>query len=140
MQKTNSSPAEYIASLPSDRREDMERLDSLIAQLMADQPKTLWEGRFWGGTDQEIIGYGEYRYEKSNKETAQWFIVGLASQQKYISIYVNAADGDAYLTEKYAGRLGKAKVGKSSISFNSIDDLDLDQLSDLVTEAKRLMT
>jgi len=37
-------------------------------------------------------------------------------------------------------RLGKVKVGKSSISFTSLDDVDLEQLSDLITEAKRLMT
>jgi len=34
----------------------------------------------------------------------------------------------------------KVKVGKSSISFTSVDDVDLQQLSDLITEAKRLMT
>lgn len=140
MEKTNQSPAEHIASLPAERRADIERLDALITPLMAGQPKTMWEGRLWGGTDQQIIGYGDYTYRKSDGKTVEWFIVGLAVQRNYISVYVNATDGKAYLTEKYAGRLGKVKVGKSSISFSSLDDVDLDQLSDLITEAKRLMT
>ncbi|MFZ0013218.1 MAG: DUF1801 domain-containing protein [Acidimicrobiia bacterium] len=83
---------------------------------------------------------GEYTYQKSNGETVEWFIVGLAAQQNYISIYVNATDGNRYLTEKYANKLGKVKVGKSSISFNTIDDVDLEQLSRLITDARRLMT
>jgi hypothetical protein len=140
MEKTGRSPAEHIASLPAERREDIERIDALIAHLMAGQPKTMWEGRLWGGTEQQIIGYGDYTYRKSNGETVEWFIVGLAVQRNYISVYVNATDGRAYLAERYAARLGKAKVGKSSISFRSIDDVDLQQLSDLITEAKRLMT
>jgi hypothetical protein len=140
MEKTNKSPADHIASLPAERRVDMERLDALISEVMSDQPKTMWEGKFWGGSDQQIIGYGEYTYQKSNGATVEWSIVGLAAQQNYISIYVNATDGDRYLTEKYTTNLGKVKVGKSSISFNTIDDIDLDQLSRLVTDAKRLMT
>ena len=55
-------------------------------------------------------------------------------------MYVDATDGRAYLAERYAERLGKAKVGKSSISCTSIDDVDLQQPSELITEAKRLMT
>ncbi len=123
MEKTNRSPAEHIASLPTERREDVERLDALITDLMAGQPKTMREGRLWGGTDQQIIGYGDYRYTKSNGETVAWFIVGLALHRNYISVYVNATDGRAYLAERYAERLGKVKVGKSSISLTSVGPL-----------------
>ena len=140
MEKTDRSPADHIASLPTERRDDMERLDTLISDLMPDQPKAMWEGKFWGGSDQQIIGYGEYAYQKSNRETVEWFIIGLAAQKNYISIYVNATDGDQYLTEKYSDKLGKVKTGKSRISFDAMDDLDLDQLSRLITDAKRLMT
>lgn len=140
MEKTNNSPADHIASLAGERRSDTERLDTLISELMSEQPKTICEGRFWGGSDQQIIGYGEYTYQKSNRETVEWFIVGLAAQQNYISIYVNATDAERYLTEKYAAKLGKVKVGKSSISFNTIDDIDLDELAKLISEARRLMT
>jgi len=77
---------------------------------------------------------------QSDGKTVDWFIVGLAVQRNYLSVYVNATEGRAYLAERYAKRLGKVRVGKSSIGFASIDDVDLDQLSELITEAKRLMT
>jgi len=140
MEKTQRPPAEHIASLPADVRDDMERLDELISSIMSDRSRVMWEGRFWGGSDQEIIGYGDYSYETSNRDTAEWFVVGLAVQKNYISIYVNATTDDGYLTEKYADKLGKVKVGKSSISFNSIDDIHLDQLANLISDANRLMT
>lgn len=140
MQKTQKPPAEHIASLPADIRDDLATLDELISGIMSDQPKTMWEGRLWGGSNQQIIGYGSYTYRKTTREAAEWFIVGLAAQKNYISVYVNATDGDGYVTERYADRLGKVKVGRSSISFKSIEEIDLDQLSDLVAEARRLMT
>ena len=43
-----------------------------------------------------------------------------------------------YLAEAYAGRLGQAKVGKSSISFRTLADVDLDVLSELIERAGEL--
>lgn len=140
MEKTQTPPADHIASLPPEIRGDVEVLDEMIGEIMSGRPKTLWEGRFWGGSDQQIIGYGDYRYRKSDGKTAEWFIVGLAVQKAYLSVYVNAADEDGYLAERYADRLGKVKVGKSSISFTSLDDVDLEVLADLVERARDQMT
>jgi len=64
----------------------------------------------------------------------------LASQKNYISVYVNATDEDGYLTEKYIDKLGKAKVGKSSISFDSLEDINLDVLLELIDKAERQMS
>lgn len=140
MEKSQTPPSEYLSSLPTELRVDIGRLDDLISRSMAGHPKVMWEGKFWGGGDQRIIGYGDYTYQTSNREIVEWFVVGLAAQKNYISIYVNATDDDGYITERFADKLGKAKVGKSSISFTSVDDIDLDQLSALIEEARRLMT
>ncbi len=107
---------------------------------MSGHVKTLWEGKFWGGSDQHIIGYGDYSYERADGQTVEWFIVGVASQKHYTSVYVNAVDGDGYLVEKYADSLGKVKTGKSSISFKSLDDIELDVLLDLVGKANAQMS
>ncbi len=140
MEKTATDPADYLASLPADVRADVDRLDTAITEVMAGHAKTMWEGKFWGGSDQNIIGYGDYSYQRSDGDTVEWFIVGLARQKHYISVYVNAVDDDGYLTDKYADRLGKAKVGKSSISFNSVEDINLDVLLDLVGKASAQMS
>ncbi|MEA2058296.1 MAG: DUF1801 domain-containing protein, partial [Actinomycetota bacterium] len=140
LEKTDKEPSDYIASLPRETRPDVDRLDAAISDVMSGHPKTMWEGRFWGGSDQQIIGYGDYSYERSDGRTVVWFIVGLAQQKQYISVYVNAADETGYLTERYADRLGKAKVGKSSISFTSLDDIHLDVLLDLIAQAEQQMS
>jgi hypothetical protein len=140
LEKTDTKPSDYIASLPAETRPDVDHLDAAISDVMSGHPKTMWEGRFWGGSDQQIIGYGDYSYTRSDAKTVEWFIVGLTQQKQYISVYVNAADETGYLTEQYADRLGKAKVGKSSISFKSLDDVHLDVLLDLITHAEQQMS
>ena len=140
VEKTDTKPSDYIESLPTETHADVVRLDAAISTIMAGHPKTMWEGKFWGGSEQQIIGYGDYSYERSDRKTVEWFIVGLAQQKQYISVYVNAVDEDGYLTEKYADTLGKAKIGKSSISFTSLDDIHLDVLLDLVTKAEQQMS
>ena len=84
------------------------------------------EATFWGGTEQSIIGYGDLTYERPGKETVEWFVVGLAPQKNYNSIYVNARDEDGYLIQRFADRLGKVKVRSAAITFKKADDIDLD--------------
>ena len=67
----------------------------------------MWEGRMWGGTDQQIIGYGEFSYTNSKGEEIEWFAVGLALQKSYISVYVNAVEDGAYLLQEYRDRLAE---------------------------------
>jgi len=139
MDKTQTTPDEFIASLPADQRLDIEQLDALLSDLLPDQPKTMWEGRLWGGTDQRIIGYGEYSYRRSDGQMVHWFMVGLTAQKNYISVYVNATDNDGYVAKRWADRLGNVKVGASSISFKAVDDVQLSAFSDMITEARALM-
>lgn len=138
MQKVSKNPDEYINSLPEPVRADMVKLDKEISTIMEGQSRILWEGTFWGGSQQNIIGYGNYTYKRP-KGDIEWFIVGLALQKNYISVYVNAVEGKQYLTEKYAGKLGKAKVGKSSISFKQLADVDQKALLELITKARDIM-
>jgi len=137
MKIVKTSPDKYIASLPDGVRDDIAKLDKEIAKIIF-KNRVLWQGVFWGGSQQSIIGYGHHTF-KGSRGDVEWFVVGLALQKNYISVYVSAVDGKQYLAEKHAGKLGKAKVGKSSISFTKLDDINLDVLLDLVKRAKTLM-
>jgi hypothetical protein len=53
---------------------------------------------------------------------------------------VHAVAEDRYVAEAYAPRLGKAKVGKSSISFKRLTDIDADALREVVRIAARQIT
>ena len=140
MERVGTSPDEYLASLPGELRGDMTALDRRLGAALPGHRRSLWQGVFWGRSFQTIIGYGDYSYVRSDKTPVAWFIVGLARQKSYYSVYVNAADGRRYLTEAYAGRLGKVKAGKSSISFRRLADLELEVLMELVERAGALMS
>lgn len=132
MEISQKTVDDHLTSLPDDVREEMALLDSEIAARMNGASRVLFEGKLWGGTDQEIIGYGEFRYTNSSGKTVEWFMVGLAAQKNYISLYVNAVDEDGYALARYKDRLGKAKVGSASISFKTVEDIELDVLLELV--------
>jgi hypothetical protein len=137
MKKTRRNPTLYLESLPAEARAPMRRLDRLIARIMKGKGRTLWEGVFWGGTPQAIIGYGDFTQSRPRGKTVAWFMVGLALQKNYISLYVNAVEGGQYLAHKYKSRLGKVKVGSASISFRNLDEVDFDVLTELVTTARK---
>ena len=138
MERVETQPAEYLASLPADVGADMTALHERIKAALPGHGCCLWAGVFWGGSEQTIIGYGDMSYVRSDKKRVEWFLVGLARQKNYYSVYVNAADGRRYLAEAYAARLGKAKVGKSSITFRTLADVDLEVLTELVERAGEL--
>ena len=139
MKKTTTEPSKFLESLPDDVRPDMTTLDHEISAVMNGLSRDLWEGTFWGGTDQQIIGYGDYSYTRSDKQRVDWFIAGLALQKKHISVYLNAVENGKYVAETYGPSLGKVKVGKSSIGFKSLEDIDLEKLLELVALSRDLM-
>ena len=140
MERVESSPDDYIASQPPDIRAVLEEFHTLIRAALPDRDCCMWEGVFWGGSEQQIIGYGNYSYLRSDKTPVEWFIVGLTREKNYFSVYVNAVEGKSYLAELYGPRLGKVKTGKSSISFRNRADVDLDVLREMIEHAGRIVT
>ena len=77
MERTDASPDDLIDSLPEPVREDMSRLDESISQIMHGLPRDVWEGAMWGGTQQRIIGDGQYAYRGRRGREGEWFMVDL---------------------------------------------------------------
>jgi hypothetical protein len=140
VKRVASSPDDYIASQTPEVRTVLEELHALIKEALPNQDCCLWEGVFWGGSEQRIIGYGDYSYLRSDKTQVEWFIVGLARQKNYFSVYVNAVEGKKYLAEIYRPRLGKVKTGKSNISFRNLADVNLDVLTEMLEHAGKITT
>ncbi|HEX6128462.1 MAG TPA: DUF1801 domain-containing protein [Candidatus Limnocylindria bacterium] len=139
MQRTDTDPAAVIAAAPAHLRGDFAALDARIAQAMDGLPRVAWEGQFWGGTQQRIIGYGQYRYTNRSGSEVEWFIVGLAAQKQYLSLYVNAVEDGGYLVKRYAPLLGKVKVGSANVTFRRLVDVELDALLEMVSRARELL-
>ena len=138
MEIIETTPSEYIASLDEGIRADMEQLDAVISAAMPGRSKVVWQGTFWGGSEQTIIGYGHIVQPRPKGEDVEWFLVGLARQKRNYSIYLNAVRDDRYLAHHYEDRLGKVKLGSASIGFTKVDNVDFDVLSEMLAEADGL--
>lgn len=138
MQVTKNSPDAFIKSLPEADREIMQAVDKAIRKGAPKLSRVMWEGKFWGGTEQKIIGYGDLTYINSKKEEVKWHLLGLAKQKNYFTLYVMAADGNKYLLESYKGKLGKAKSSKSAINFKNLEEIDLKVIEEIARESVKL--
>jgi hypothetical protein len=134
-----TDPDEFLrTSFDGDIRSGMVQLDALICDALPGRERAVWEGKFWGGTDQQIIGYGDIVQPRPKGEDVEWFLVGLARQARHYSIYVNAVDDGTYLLGQYRDRLGKVKIGSASIAIASLDTVDLDALGAMLRRAHEL--
>lgn len=138
MQKVDTNPDEHLAAFPEDDRDTMLSLDRLISEAMPGRSRVVWSGTFWGGTEQHIVGYGDILQPRPRGKEVEWFAVGLARQKNHYSLYVNAIEDGKYLIASYADRLGKVKLGASSIGFKTLDDIDIDVLGELLRRANEL--
>ena len=119
---TAETPAEYIEMLEEPRKSDIRELDALIRNNAPHLEPHLASG---------MLAYGHYRYKGRTTE-GDWFHIGLASNKRYISVYVMSADQNGYLAESYRDRLPKADIGRSCVRIKRLSDVDLDTLAELV--------
>ena len=108
------TPAQYLASLPTERRADVAALHKAICKVVPALKPQIAYG---------MIGYG------SDKPA-----IALASQKQHISLYICSGS----LAEKNKARLGKVSVGKSCIRFKRLEDLNLPVALELVRRAAAL--
>jgi len=138
MQRTDLDVDAFLAGLESPRAADLRALDRLIGAELAGLERVLWEGPMWGGTAQRIVGYGGIAQPRPRGASVDWFLVGIAEQQRHLSVYVNAVEEGEYLVKRRAGELGRVKVGSAAVTFASLDDLDIDAFRALLQRARAL--
>jgi hypothetical protein len=119
---TAATPAEYIEMLDEPRRSDIRELDALIRKSAPNLEPHLASG---------MLAYGRYHY-KSKTTEGDWFHIGLASQKRYISLYVMAVEGDKYVAEAYKERLPQADIGRSCVRIKRLSDVDREALEELI--------
>jgi uncharacterized protein DUF1801 len=122
---TATSPDEYIEALEEPRRTQIRELDRLIGEVAPQLERHIQSG---------MLAYGRYHYRYASGREGDWFRIGLASNKRYISMYVTATDGKRYLAETYKDRLPKADIGRSCVRFKEPEDLDRSALESLIRE------
>ena len=124
------TPDEYIDRLAEPRRNDVRLVHDLIRKTAPDLEPHIASG---------MLAYGRYRYRSKSGSEADWFHIGLASNKRYISLYVMAIDPSSggYLAESFKDRLPKADIGRSCVRFKRPDDVDQQALMQLIYEGAK---
>ncbi len=124
-----TTPAAYLASLPPERRKVIAAVRAVVKKRL---PTGYVETMTWGMLSYEIP---LSRYPGTyNKQPLMY--LALAAQKNNYALYMTGVSGDKALmdklaaTYKAAGR--KFDMGKSCLRFESLEDLPLDVIGDIV--------
>jgi Domain of unknown function (DU1801) len=121
---------DLLASLPEDRRAELERVRRVVRQRL---PKGYVEGVSSG-----MICYSVPLsvYPDTYNKQPLWY-VGLASMKNYCSLHLMPVYGDRKqeqrLRDAFAAAGKKLDMGKACIRFQRADDLELDVIGDIVS-------
>ena len=134
MAKTPTTPAQYLAALPADRRDAMQALHTAIRKAVPKLAPVIMSGM----GPSAILGYGKYHYKSASGREGDWFLVGLSARKNHYSLHICAVENGGYLVEQNAAKLGKVKTGRSCITFKELADLNLTATMALVKRAEKL--
>jgi hypothetical protein len=127
---TASSVEDYLNQIAEPRQTEIKTIHDFICAAIPDQKPFIIHN---------IIGYGKTYYKSKSGSEGDWFIVGLASQKNYISIYACATIDGMYIAEKYADKLGKASIGRSCIRYKKSSDIPWDELKKVIIKSFELV-
>ena len=123
------TPDAYLASLPPERRQALTALRDVIR---ANLPAGYEEGMGYG-----MIGYYVPLERFPDTYNGQPLsLAGIASQKRYMSLYLNTVYGDPetdrWFRERYAASGKKLDMGKSCVRFRKLDDVPLDLIGETI--------
>ena len=127
-----STPEEYLAQLPDDRRQAIGAVRDVIRRNL---PAGFEEG----------IDFGMLSYHVPLARFPDTYnghplgLAGLANQKNYMALYLNNVYGDreteAWFRERYAASGKKLDMGKSCVRFRRLEDLPLDVIGETIARA-----
>ena len=127
--QANGSVANYLASQPTERRRELQRVRSVVRKrLPKGYRETLTSGMIVYEVPLAV-------YPDTYNGHALWY-AALGAQKNYLTLYLMGVYGSTTLQQalkdgfKAAGK--KLDMGKACIRFQAADDLDLDTIGELV--------
>jgi hypothetical protein len=129
LQETSASVGDFLSAVkPAAKQQDARILLKLFERVTAEKP------RMWGGS---IIGFGEYHTTYESGRSVNWMRTGFSPQKAKHSLYLTVGYCDeaaAGEREEMLSQLGKYKAGKSCIYINTLADIELEVLEELVAK------
>jgi hypothetical protein len=132
MQSKATTVAEYLSSLPEDRRQAIDAVRKVILQnLDKDYEEGIQYGMIGYYVPHRIYPQG---YHCDPKQPLPF--AGLASQKNHMSLYLMCVYGESKLAqwfrEAWAKTGKKLDMGKSCVRFKKLDDLALEVIGEAI--------
>lgn len=102
------------------KRQDCFTILNLMREITGYEPK------MWGDS---IVGFGSYHYKYASGREGDMPLTGFSPRKQNLTVYI--LPGFERYTALMA-KLGKYKTGKSCLYIKSVEDIDLQILSELV--------
>jgi len=122
--KTGASVAAFLRAVPGEkRRKDAQVVLKMMKKITGLDPE------MWGPS---IVGFGSVHYVYASGHEGDMGLTGFSPRKAAITIYIVQGFG------RYGAlmaKLGKFKTGKSCLYLNSLADVDLDVLAELIRES-----
>ncbi len=118
---TELSVETFLQSVEPERKlEEARALDRLFRKV------TGWAPVMWGPS---MVGYGRYEYRYESGRSGEMLATGFSPRKAKHSIYIMPGYGDY---SAILQRLGKHTTGKACLYVNTLADIDLDVLAELI--------
>jgi hypothetical protein len=122
VQSAATSVPEYLASLSGERRD----IVTAVRHVILDHLPEGFDETMQYGMISYVVPLERFRATYNGQPLA---VVSLASQRRYLSLYLMGVYGDdghrAWLEERWAAAGKKLDMGKSCLRFRRLEDLDL---------------
>jgi Domain of unknown function (DU1801) len=129
---TATTPEEYLASLPEDRREAVSAVRDVVNRNL---PPGYVEGMSYG----MIAWWVPLETFPDTYNGEPLGLAGIASQKNYMSLYLMTVYGsvkeEAWFQERYAESGKKLNMGKSCLRFRHLDEVALDVIGQTIARA-----
>ena len=92
-----------------------------MTRITGEKPK------MWGTS---IVGFGSYHYKYESGRERDWFLTGFSPRKSAMSLLPGYGEFDAIMA-----RLGRHKTGKACLYINTLEDVDLAVLEELIEKS-----
>ncbi len=123
---TSQTVDDFLESIDHDvRSQDAATLIELMREVTGEEP-VIWSA----GT----IGFGRYHYRYKTGQEGDFFQIGLAPRKDKLTLYVMSGLRGF---EDILARLGPHTSSKSTVHLKSLDGIDREALTELISECVR---
>jgi len=109
------------------KRKDCRVLQKLMRELTGEKAK------IWGDS---ILGFGTYHYKYKSGREGDWMLTGFSPRKQNLTVYIMPGFSRY---ESQLEKLGKHKTSKSCLYIKRLSDIDLDVLSEIISQSVKHM-